>query len=157
MKKVVFCLIIITLLSSCSVQPNLNDELFFERYNKKYTQLSVDKCIAEENKFFYFLDNGYLIETEHNDNGDIIKISVSGQNNNDINGFVEFVKTILEIYSPEVDYDISIMFDGENGFFDEEIQWYSYLSVIDNNKLFFSVNNKRLNPQKPPELTLKLD
>lgn len=166
MKKTVILVIILMLLSSCSVQEKMNAEMFFERFKKSGPELDFqnseyfytdDKC-----QLFIKNTNGteFLIELFNDKKNNINKITITCSDTKAQADFLFCAKHIVKTFSFDDSAESvlnEICKDGKinKEFSYHETQWYYYALASNNNILFFSVENKKLSPDKNTDLTLK--
>ena len=158
MKKIIFAFSLLFMLSSCSVQPKMNAEIFTDRLIENYKNEIVI------NDIFYYDDRCAIFFISENEsecqielfsdlNKNIYKITLTAEIS--IEKFCLLTEMITETYSPDIVFEININKLFENSFSCAETQWYYISAAKDKNILFFSIENKKLSPEKNTQLTLK--
>ena len=166
MKKIISIFFVIKLLTSCSVQEKMSPEIFIERLNKEYLLINSDSFddFLSDNKYFCFFTNKnnseFLIELNINDNIDITKISLACMQVDKENDFINLAESIINVYSNNVLSQDVINNLFENGKIKKDIkyydtQWHLFTASADENGLYFSITNKKLNPREEVLLSLK--
>lgn len=159
-----FCLILIMLLllSSCTIQKDVNIDLFIERFCNKYPQYIVeyDKISYEKDRCILFISNDsgitFTVELTSDLQEKVKKISITCIETDKTELLRDFVKDIIFIYDYDEDADsvISNLFTDKNFSF-YETDWYLYAFIKTENGIYFSVENKKYSPAKEYELTIK--
>lgn len=168
MKKLVLLLISFSVLfsSACSVQENMNGDIFFERLSKNNELLdfnSSEQFVTDGSQYCFVKDtNGteYVFEITLNESGDAEKAAVSCGISKVPQGLTECVKSVIKTYSPGDDADavLSAFFSQgkvKRGNLYYETQWRKYTCCATEDDFFFSVTNKKLVNESGSFLSLK--
>lgn len=166
MKRIVFLLVFLLVLCSCSVQEKVDTEIFMERFLKASEMFDSEGCekIYGENSNIIFINDKYgteyVFEFFTDENSNINKISFACTQTDKAENFVVCLREIINTYSPDENADDVIASLTENGkirnkFTYYETKWYSYASYSDENGMHFSVTNKKLVVPSTVELSLK--
>ncbi len=164
MKKYLGVIIgIIFLLGGCSVQKNMSSEIFINRLSEK-CDFSVSESFVDESENIYFLNDKnnieYVFVFSVNESGDVKKISFSCNDTKKAENFMNYIRQIISVYSPnekpeEIIGGFSEKDNLKQGLNYYENQWYLYCLNTDKYGLFFSVTNKKLCPDHTVEFSLK--
>ena len=150
---------LIFLFSSCTVQENVDPQVFLARLTEADKDVNVagksvfyegNSCVA----FFDYAGKRFVIEQFCTDAGIVSEICLSSESA-DKKLFEKCVGTLINVYAPQ-EKSVEII---ENlraeGYSYHETQWYEYSAYSDGKTHFFSVKNKKLSPEKEEKLTLK--
>lgn len=166
MKRLICLLFFLIFLAGCSVQKTMNSRIFLERLSAANDSLNIEKpeIFSDDSAILYFVNDNkgteFLFEFSVDDAENIKKIGFSCGETEKAENFVEYIRDVVSVYSPEEDADEVIMNLTKNGKLKKGInyfenQWYMYCSNADENGLFFSVTNKEMMPQSTVEFSLK--
>ncbi len=166
MRKICFVFAVLFFISSCSAQEKVSPEIFVERL-----------CAADENAKpdaeLFFIDGevytyyisyaqtlNLVVEMNTDTQGNVKKINLACSETDKADMFIQCVKSVICVYSPDEDADkiLNEIFPAENRdstFLYCETQWYMYSAVVSENGLFFSTENKKVSPQSEVEFSLK--
>ena len=150
MKKIIILLISLSfIMNACSVQERMSPEIFFERLSEISDEYLLDdkECFYEDMKCVYFLK-------------DIYKISFACDETDKAEKFIEYIKDIITAYSPQENADevvksLTVNGKPDKGFSYYETKWYSWTVYSDENGVFFSVTNNKVNEKTTAEYSLK--
>lgn len=162
MKKL-FMIVVLTVLflSSCTLQQEVNPDLFMSRLSESYPEISVESenAFYEESKCVVFVNSSgmrYATEMTTDNNERVQKISIACAKTDNADKFISFAEKITAVYAPDEDFgSVSEMLFGGERYSYHETQWYYYAFSQNETGFFFSIENKKLAPQKEIELTLK--
>ena len=154
-------LILVLVLSSCSVQERISPEIFKSRTEKNYPEFVFENEGYYLNDYFYIFavyngsDIVFKIAVDENNTAN--KISISFEMNDNIKEISDIIKPVIEIFSPNEDCkkiaDELINKEGEFRYsYGKE---YSYSLAVNGKNIYFDVFNNRLSDYTVPELTLK--
>ncbi len=137
----------------------MNEEIFFERLNEVSPNIRCAAEIVSGNITTVFTDEDIIFELTKNKQCDIIKISLTTDDVNKSELFLSTVKEMLRVYSPEtgVEQIEKELFEKGCGLYSFETDEYDFCSFINDKGLYFTVNNKKLNPLSVPELTININ
>lgn len=162
MKKIIIIAVLTVLfLSSCTVQQEVNPDLFMSRLSESYPELSVESenAFYEEGKCVVFVNLLRLrcvAEMTLDGNERVQKISIACAETDNADEFISFAERITAVYAPDEDFSsVSEILFGSERYSYHETQWYYYTFSQNETGFFFSIENKKLAPQKEIELTLK--
>ncbi|MEE1011959.1 MAG: hypothetical protein U0L11_08005 [Acutalibacteraceae bacterium] len=163
MKRIILSVLLIFSLTACSLQQNMNSELFFKRFIKYDNSISVNNSFYDNNSFvcYALYHNADVIFTISEDKDqNIKKINLTCSNTDKINEFADCSESIIKIYAPDDNSKIITenLFKTENinnEFIYYDTQWYTYSTFLSDDGLYFSVSGKKLSPESKVELSLK--
>ena len=166
MKKILPVLLsavsIFLLFCSCTVQEEVSPDLFISRFTETYPDYSVetDGMFYENEKSVLFANdssgNRFAIEMTTDEQGRVRKISLACVDADKAENMFSFAKHILSVYAPHEDaQSVAKSLNSGKSFSYYETQWYYYSFSSTEAGLFFSVENKKLSPEKDVGLTLK--
>lgn len=166
MKRVLSLLFILLLLGACSVQEKVSPMIFMERIIKSDSNINadIDNAFYEKNNYIcyakYADKTDVVFETEADEHGNATKISLACIQTDKVDDFVNCSVNIVKTYAPDDSaQDVINNLFADRKFSDKclyhETQWYLYSAVISEKGLFFSVENKKLNPTSKVEFSLK--
>ena len=93
---------------------------------------------------------------KNNSRGDIYNVSITCDDLNKIDNFIQFFESVLGVYAPEENSDnIIVALTSEDVINTYQSEWYTYQFVKTEVGMFLSVNNCKLNPESIPEFSLK--
>jgi hypothetical protein len=141
----------------------MSPELFFKRFEKYDSNLSISNSFYENNSFIcYSLYHNaeiiFDISTDGKNNS--IKINLACTDTDKVNEFVDCCESVIRIYSPDdnVQDIIDNLFEYKkinNEFRYYDTRWHTYSSTLSDNGMYFSVSNKKLMPESEVEFSLK--
>lgn len=168
MKKISVIIIILSavLFGGCSVQTEMNPVIFIERLSEKIggNIFENNEIVYEDNKCICFINDEfnteYVLEFILDESDNIKKISLACNETDKAGNFINYIKDIIGVYSPDENIEEIIGNLTENGkmkpsFSYYETQWYSWSSYSDENGLYFSVSNKKLSEPITAQYSLK--
>lgn len=164
--KILIACLLISTFCSCSVQEKMNSEIFIERFSENCSELDFNntEIIYDESDCKIFIKNDagieFLIELKKDDNNNINKLNLVTTELKAESSFISVSKKMVETYSPDDSSQtiINELFtDGKikNDFVFFETQWYYYSAAKTEKAIYFSIENKKLSPEKNTDLTLK--
>lgn len=153
---------LLLLLTSCSVQSEVNPDLFIGRFAQAYPEFTVDteQTFYENGKCVVFINNSagrrFAVEMTVDEADRVQKISLACTEADKADEFRYLAECVSELYAPQEDFKeaANAVFEGKNYAY-RETQWYYYCFSKTETGLFFSIENKRLAPAKEERLTLK--
>ena len=166
MKKIVSLLLLITFLSSCSVQEKVNINLLTERlcqYDESFI-INESLSFSQENYntvfFSYGGEKDFVMETHADGQGNTKKINLACNSTDKIDLFSQCVKSIISVYAPDEDSgkitdELLKNKETGNGVIYYETKWYSYSARLSEGSIYFSVENRKLSPRSEVEFSLK--
>lgn len=154
---------VLSLLSSCTVQEEVGPDMFISRFVEEYSDFSfeVNGMFYEKNKCAFFVTDSsgtrFAVEmTTDEQEGKVQKISLACKNADKAENMLSFAKKIVSVYAPDENtQSVTEKFAEGKNFSYHETQWYYYSFSSTEAGLFFSVENKKLSPEKEEELTLR--
>lgn len=166
MKKFLIVFIALLLLSSCSVQEKVSPGIFVERLcaADENAELDNDLSFGSGEVYTYYITYAQSLrlvaEMRSDGQGNVKKINLACNKTDKADLFMQCVKSVICVYSPEENPDeiLKAVFPGKESdgtFFYHETQWYKYSAVLSENGLFFSTENKKVSPQSEVEFSLK--
>lgn len=162
----VFSLLILCLLSACSVQETMSPEIFIERLEVDCSGLDYKNAESfyESDKYVCFIKNEsgieFMFEITPDERGNAQKISLACSKTDKTADFISVAESIIRTYAPEDDSKeivSSIFSDGKvpNEFSYFDTQWHYYTCAASDSAFYFSAESKKLAPEKDAEMTLK--
>lgn len=166
MKRVVLLILSVTFLVSCSAQEKVNINLLTERLCEYDGLFVIDEALSFSEKnsdtvfFEYGGENGFVMETRADGQGNTEKINLACSRTDKIDLFTQCVKSVISVYAPDEDADkmIKELFENQEadaGIRYYETKWYSCSAGLSGECLYFSVENRKLSPRSEVELSLK--
>ena len=148
------------------MQKTMNPRIFLERLSVRNASLILKnpEIFSDDSSVFCFINDikgtELLFEFSVDEAGNIKKIGFSCGETEKAEDFIEYIRDVVSVYSPDENSDKIIMSLTENGKLKNgmnyfENQWYLCCSNADKNGLFFSVANKELMPLSEVEFSLK--
>ncbi len=155
-------LFILPLFSSCTVQEEVSPDLFVSRFGEKYPAYSLenDGMFYEKEKCVLFAADAsgtrFAVEMTTDEQGRVRKISLACTDADKAENMFSFAKDIVSVYAAQEDgQSVAESLNSGKSFSYHETQWYYYSFSSTETGLFFSVENKKLSPEKEVGLTLK--
>lgn len=164
MKKIIILMIAVTLLmTSCTSQKNMNPMLFFEKFKSDYPEFIINDegLYCDDSSFICFLsdknNHNYVIKIYCDSFNNIKKVCLACDNASKAADIRYVTEAIIKTYAPDESYNevMNKILIGERDYF--RTQWYRYSSVINNETVFFSVENIKMSTESDAELTLRPD
>lgn len=160
MKKISVLLIVLLTLASCSIQEKMNTKIFVERFlNAVGDEITADEILFDSGRdILFFADkNGteYVMEFRADEQGNIKKICLACTDADKTDLMKYFFEKIISVYAPDENTAEIIPSLFNNKWDYHSTQWYDYSSVISDEGVFASVENKKLSTPSDAELTLK--
>ncbi len=168
MKKLVLLLVsvVLTLFSACSVQENMNADIFFDRLSKNCELLDFENAekFIKDNRYYSFIkdlnETEYAFEITLNEVGDAEKIAVSCEIEKVPQSLMTCVESVIKTYSPDDNAKevLSVFWlkgKVKLGNLYHETQWRKYSCYVTESDFFFSVTNKKLVNESGSFLSLK--
>lgn len=160
MKKILILLFLMIFLSSCSIQENMNPEIFSDRFYKLIgNEISSENLRYENNReiLFFKEKNGtdYIIEFNTDTMDNIKKICLACNDTSKADSMNYYFEKIINIFAPDENTDeiiSNLLIDKWNYY---STQWFDYSSAVSDEGIFLSVESKKLSTQSDAELTLK--
>lgn len=163
MKKLLFIFVaMLILLTSCSTQSEVNPDLFIRRLAEKHPEFTVDteQMFYEDNKCVAFINNSagrrFAAEMTVDEADRVQKISLACAEADKAEEFYYLAECVAKLYAPQEDFEAAAnnLFIGKNYAY-HETQWYYYCFSQTETGFYFSIENKRLAPEKEERLTLR--
>ena len=159
--KLLFIMIFLLMLSSCSVQENMSSLIFIQRLEKQNKAVVIDTedMYIKNDEYIVFAgdenEKPFVLSITVDDADNVKKICLACNNTNKAEDFKIFAENIIKAYSPYDDPTevLSMLFSEEWSYYDT--QWYSYASSTMEDSMFFSVKSKKLSTESDARLTLK--
>lgn len=163
MKRTIISILLILSLTACSTQEKMSPELFFKRFEKYDSNISINNSFYDKESYICYslYHNAEIIfEISTDSDNNSTKINLACTDTDKVNEFIDCAESIIIIYAPD-DNPLNII---ENLFISQKInnefryydtQWYTYSSILSDNGLFFSVSGKKLTSQSEVEFSLK--
>lgn len=162
MKKtaVIITLLIIFLLSGCSVQERVSPLILIDRLSKQSSEIFFDpqQTFFEDNTFICFIEykniSNITVKMHTSEDSSVKKISVYSTFDNHI---LELIKLLIKIYSPKENSEkiCEELIKNADSFKYYNGKEYTYSLFISDESIYFEVFNKNLSEYTIPELTLK--
>lgn len=166
MKRLVFLVVALLLLTACSVQETVSPQIYMDRIQKNDKNISFNSSDAFLENINYVCFVRYaqnadiMFEIAMNEQGSAKKINLACTQTDKIDLFVQCAQSAAETYAPDDDAQrvISELFKSRE-ISDKclyyDTQWHAYSAVLSENGLYFSVESKKLVPQSDVEMSLK--
>ncbi len=162
MKKISLAIsvLLILLLSSCTVQERVSPPIFVGRLNeisKDFNYIS-ENSYYDENFFISFFNykdlKNIVIKMQLSDDNSIIKISLITNNNSSA---FELIKLLIETYSPEEDSTVILneLTEKEKGYCYSFGNEYTYSVFKSDKEIYFEIFINSESDYSVPDLTLK--
>ena len=166
MKRIALLILSLMLLASCSAQEKVNINILTGRLCEYDEFFVIDEALSfsEESSdtvfFEYGGENGFVMETRADGQGNTEKINLACSSTDKIDLFTQCVKSVISVYAPDEASDeiIKELFKkrgSDTGIGYYETKWYSYSAGLSGDCLYFSVENRKLSPRSEVELSLK--
>lgn len=153
---------VLLLLSSCTVQEEVSPDLFISRFAQVYPDYSLeaDGMFYENEKCVLFANdasgNRFAIEMTADERGRVRKISLACVDADKAENMFSFAKDVISVYAADENPEsVAASLNIGKNYSYHETQWYYYSFSSTETGLFFSVENKKLSPEKEVALTLK--
>lgn len=161
MKKLSIVIVLILLLSSCSVQEKMNSVIFYDRFrNTLVAEITTDEILFDNNRdIAFFTDkNGtdYALEFSLDEQGNIKKICLACTDTSKTDMMKYYFEKVINVYAPSENTDEIIQSLFSNNWNYHSSQWYNYTFVKSDECFFASVENKKISTQSDAELTLRV-
>ncbi len=154
--------VMLFLLCSCTVQAEMNPEIFVSRFSEKYPdcKLETEGMFYEGNKSVLFANdetqNRFALEITTDSSERVQKISLACSGADKAESLFVFAEKVLSVYAPEEDINAVLHNLADGKYFSYyETLWYGYAFSQTESGAFFSVENKRFAPERESVLTLK--
>jgi len=164
MKRIFALIILIFMLTSCTVQPEMSPELFVERLLEGNETLTADKenSFYSGEEFICFISNNgkenYVLKVSSDERSNANKICLVSDNIKNKQSFVSVAKSIIKVFACEDESEkilTALFSENAENFRFYETHRFSYSAYSDSDYAFFSAENKTLSQQDEIGLTLK--
>lgn len=161
MKKLIIFALIPVILSGCTVQEKVSAEIFLERLTSGDKNIIIEDAFRTEEDFVAFISYGgadFVMKLTDDDCLNVESISLTCSDGGKTEMFRKLVKNIITTYCDDSADEIinGLFVNNENGdfrFF--STQWYRYSAVLNENGLYFSLENLKLIEITEEELSLE--
>lgn len=161
MKKLIIFVLIPIVLAGCTVQEKVNSEIFLGRLTGVDKNINVEKTFRTEENYVAFISYGgadFVIKTAEDECFNVTSVSLTCADGKKNETFRNLVKNIVTTYCNDDTEEVinGLSDDGNNKdfrFF--STKWYRYSAVINENGLYFSLENLKLTGETEEQLSLE--
>lgn len=164
MKRITVVLLLLFILTACSVQEKVNPQIFIERVQNCDENITVENVFFEDDVFICFADYAQkanlVFEMATDEHENVKKINLACTQTDKAEEFIYCAESVVKTYAPEDDSakvikDLFSSKELSGKCIYYETQWHIYSAVLSENGLYFSSESKKLVPQSDVEFSLK--